>query len=624
MPYTRIARQTRQALTTAHKILRLATPYFNGDQRWRARAMLAAIVTLNLATVYVLVLINDWNRVFYDALQDRNADVFWRELGRFAYLALAYIVVMVYKVYLTQLLEARWRAWMTHRALHHWTSHHRSYHLELLRFGASSDGAAHPAPTDNPDQRIHEDINLFTSYTVSLSMGLLNALVTLGSFVGILWALSGAFTVPVGQGEVVIPGFMVWAAVVYCVVGSALAHWIGRPLTRLNREQQRLEADFRHHLVRVREYSDAIALDRGEARERSGLSGRFGHVLANTLALLAAQKRLTWFTTGFGQAAVIFPFVVAAPRFFSGAIQLGELMQISSAFGRVQDSLSWLVDNYDRVAAWRATADRLTGFEESISAPAQCVYSLSATKNDSYSDPISIELNTIAHPDGTPMITGLHTQLLPGDRVQLRGTSGTGKSTVLRAMAGVWPWVQGQITWPAGQREQAVFVSQRPYFPEGSLREALHYPQTQLTWSDETLRQALTQAQLPGLLDALDTTDAWGRRLSGGEQQRLALARVLLRQPRWLFLDEATSALDADTERAVLAAVDAMVTQQQGAIVEIRHHAPVRVQATAHSGSPATPLPSHIWQLAAGQAGEPAHWALLGPVHSASHPLASP
>jgi putative ATP-binding cassette transporter len=323
---------------------------------------------------------------------------------------------------------------------------------------------------------------------------------------------------------------------------------------------------------------------------------------------------------------VIFPFVVAAPRFFSGAIQLGELMQISSAFGRVQDSLSWLVDNYDRVAAWRATTDRLTGFEEAILAPAQCTYSLNATKNDSYSDPISIELNTIAHPDGTPMITGLCTQLRPGDRVQLQGASGTGKSTVLRTMAGVWPWVQGQITWPAGQREQAAFVAQRPYFPEGSLRDALHYPQTQLKWSDETLRQALTQAQLPGLLDALDTTDAWGRRLSGGEQQRLALARVLLRQPRWLFLDEATSALDADTERAVLAAIEAMVAQQHGAIVEIRHRAAAQVagaqtQPIAQAGSPPAPQqPCQIWQLAVDQSGQPAQWTLAGLEHSTARP----
>jgi putative ATP-binding cassette transporter len=256
------------------------------------------------------------------------------------------------------------------------------------------------------------------------------------------------------------------------------------------------------------------------------------------------------------------------------------------------------------------------------------VYSLDAIKNDSDSNPISIELTHIARPDGQPLIVGMNTQLRPGDRVELRGVSGSGKSTVLRAMAGVWPWVQGQITWPAGQREQAVFVSQRPYFPEGSLREALHYPQTQVRWSDEALRLALTQAQLPGLLDALDTTDAWGRRLSGGEQQRLALARVLLRQPRWLFLDEATSALDADTERAVLAAVEAMVTRQHGAIVEIRHHAPAQeagaqTQPPTHTGSPPAPAtqqqPSQIWQLAVDQPGEPARWTLAGMEPGTSH-----
>ena len=305
----------------------LAMPYFRSEERWKARALLASIIVLNLAAVYMLVLINDWNRLFYDALQNKQQDVFWTQLGRFTWIAFAYIIIAVYKFYLTQLLEVRWRAWLTAHYTTRWLAGHAFYRMELNRFTQPAAAANGQSP-DNPDQRIQEDLNLFTSYSVSLSMGLLNALVTLVSFVGILWGLSGAFGFTFNGASYEIPGFMVWMAVLYCLVGSVLTHYIGRPLISLNFQQQRYEADFRHHMARVREYSESIALDRGEAVERTQLDGRFGKVLANYLRLLAAQKRLTWFTTGFGQAAVVFPFIVAAPRFFSGAIQLGELMQI--------------------------------------------------------------------------------------------------------------------------------------------------------------------------------------------------------------------------------------------------------------------------------------------------------
>ena len=331
----------------------LTKPYFSSEHKWQARALLAAIVVLNLGLVYMAVLFNDWNKLFYDSLQDKNAAVFWEQLGRFTYLAFAFIVIAVYKFYLTQLLEMRWRAWMTAHYLQRWLSNHAFYRLELARFTQSADSntGTNTSP-DNPDQRIQDDISQFTGSTISITMGLLNSVVTLASFVGILWGLSG--------------GFMVWMALLYCVVGSVITHYIGRPQIKLNFEQQRVEADFRHHMVRVREYSESIALDRGEAVERTQLDLRFGRVLANYLALIRAQKNLIWFTSFFGQAAVVFPFVVAAPRFFSGAIQLGELMQISSAFGQVQGALSWFVDSYSGLASWRATTDRLTGFEASF------------------------------------------------------------------------------------------------------------------------------------------------------------------------------------------------------------------------------------------------------------------
>ncbi|MDZ4128696.1 MAG: ABC transporter ATP-binding protein/permease, partial [Hydrogenophaga sp.] len=412
--------------TLARRVWVLSLPYFQSDQKWKARALLVAIVVLNLLAVYMLVLLNDWNRLFYDALQNKDQPVFWQQLGRFTYLAFAYIIIAVYKFYLTQLLEMRWRQWMTAHYLERWLAHHAFYRMELARFTGNSHG--NEALPDNPDQRISEDVNQFTADTVSLTMGLLNALVTLVSFVGILWTLSGGFAFKLNGGEYNIPGFMVWMALLYCVAGSVLAHYIGRPLIQLNFNQQRFEANFRHHMVRVREYSESIALDRGEAVERRQLDARFSSVLANYLRLLKAQKNLTWFTVGFGQAAVVFPFIVAAPRFFSGAIQLGELMQISSAFGRVQDSLSWFVDNYDRLASWRATTDRLTSFEDSISrqkmTEAPVEWSQSALNN------VAIESHdlTVTLPTGAVLLAQAHLKTSAGDRILLKGPSGSGKS----------------------------------------------------------------------------------------------------------------------------------------------------------------------------------------------------
>ena len=292
-------------------------------------------MALNLGTVYMLVLNNQWYARFYDALQEKNQAVFWREIGVFCWIAAGYIAIAILKFYLTQLLQMRWRGWMTRDYLARWMADHTFYRLELARYGGHNGGTP-----DNPDQRIQEDMQLFTDYTMTLSMGLLNAAVTLVSFIGILWSLSGTVSFAVGGSNFTVAGSMVWIALAYCVAGTVITHYIGRPLIGLNFLQQRYEADFRHHLMRVREYSEAIALDRGEQVEHRQLDGRFATVLANYLRLIRKQKNLVAFTASFGQASVIFAFIVQAPRFFSGAIQLGQLMQVNSAFGRVQDSLS--------------------------------------------------------------------------------------------------------------------------------------------------------------------------------------------------------------------------------------------------------------------------------------------
>jgi putative ATP-binding cassette transporter len=558
---------TRFKSTTA-KIWRLSLPYFQSDEKWKARALLAAIVVLNLAAVYMLVLLNEWNRVFYDALQNKDQTVFWQQLGRFAYLAFAFIIIAVYKFYLTQLLEVRWRAWMTAQYLQRWLGHHAFYRMELARFEGRTAMGRTSSP-DNPDQRIQEDVNQFTSYTVSLSMGLLNAVVTLVSFVGILWGLSGAFSFSLGGHDVTIPGFMVWMAVLYCAVGSLITHFVGKPQIALNYEQQRLEADFRHHLVRVREYSEPIALDRGERVEKQQLDLRFGHVLRNYLDLIRTQKRLVWFTSFFGQAAVIFPFIVAAPRFFSGAIQLGELMQIASAFDRVQTALSWFVENYSTLATWRATTDRLTHFEDALT---RHEASLTPTVETTTSPDGSLQLDNLALalPQGTRLARA-SLQASAGDRILVSGPSGSGKSTLFRAIAGIWPHASGGLALPANFRDEAMFIPQQPYLPQGPLRDALAYPEPASRYTDEALAQALRDALLPHLVHRLDEDGAWGQRLSGGERQRLAIARVLLKQPRWVFADEATSALDAPAERALYDKLSALVQQRNGALVSIAH-----------------------------------------------------
>ena len=564
-------------MTFVRQVWALSLPYFKSENKWKARGLLAAIVALNLAAVYMLVLLNDWNRLFYDALQNKDEAVFWRELGRFAYLAFAYILIAVYRFYLTQLLEIGWRAWMTGHYLERWLSNHAFYRLELARYAQPASplegqpGAPQPLP-DNPDQRIQEDLNLFTSYTVSLTMGLLNSVVTLLSFVGILWSLSGAFAFTLDGTAYSIPGFMVWMAVLYCVAGSVLTHYIGRPQIRLNFLQQRYEADFRHHMVRVREYSEAIALDKGEAVERAHLDTRFSAVLGNYVTLIKKQKNLVWFTTFFGQAATVFPFIVSAPRFFSGAIQLGELMQIASAFGRVQDSLSWFVDNYSTLAAWRATTDRLTSFEQHMAAHTQSGQARAAVNagvdagaTGAARDPLQALDLSLSLPTGQVLLAGLTLRAGPGDSVLVQGPSGSGKSTLFRAFAGIWPFASGRAVLPAG----AMFIPQRPYFPDGSLRDALAYPEPAKTYDDAALRQALTEALLPQLASRLDDRDAWSQKLSGGEQQRLAIARVLLKKPAWVFADEATSALDEAAETTLYERLRALT--QDGALVSIAH-----------------------------------------------------
>jgi len=587
---SKLAAKWRASRAQIGRVWALSKPYFTSEEKYTAWLLLAAIVALNFGTVYLSVQINEWRRVFYDALQEKNATVFWEQLWRFLYLALAFVVASIYSFYLTQLLDLKWRAWMTRQYLARWLKHRNFYRLELGRYVSSdsTDGKSGGEGNregiregirevdgkrqDNPDQRIQEDIGQFTSSTVSLSMGLLNSVVTLASFVGILWGLSGSFAFEIGKQSYVIPGFMVWVAVLYCLLGSVVTHYIGRPQIFLNFQQQQVEADFRHRMVRVREYSESIALERGETVEGEHLGRKFGRVFANQMALIQAQKKLLWFSLLFGQTASVFPFIISAPRFFSGAIQLGELMQISSAFGEVQGSLNWFVDNYQSLAGWRATTDRLTSFAETMQTGTdladQNVASPSSPDTGLQTTNLQVSL-----PDGVTLLAHVDLRLNAGDSVLLSGPSGSGKSTLLRSLAGIWPYAKGEVASASDASEvtQIMVLPQRPYFPDGSLRDALAYPQAAAHYTDAQLQQALQDAHLPQLCAQLDAAGAWSQQLSGGEQQRLAVARALLRQPRWLLLDEATSALDPATETQIYDQLTKMVTRRNGALLSIAH-----------------------------------------------------
>ncbi len=519
----------------------LIKPYFTSNLRWQAIGLLTAVVALNLITVYVDVLLNEFQREFFNSLESRDYAEFRHQLWRFSGLAAAFIVVAAYKFYLTQLFEMRWRAWLTARYIDGWLSQRAYYRLEL----AATGNASLDAPADNPDQRIAEDVRLFTEFTVFLSMGLLNAVVTLGSFIAILWTVSGPLTVMLGANEFTIPGYMVWVAVLYAIAGSWLTHAIGRPLIGLNFQQQKLEADLRYGMVRVRENAESIALYHGEVTERASLLDRFGRVISNYWTLIKAQKRLIWAQSFYGQLAVIFPFVVAAPRYFNGPLKLGDLMQISNAFGQVQSALSWFVDAYSSVAIWKATTDRLLSFEDSLQhLHAEAGTMLHAVEGASPALR-GVRLDT---PGGAPIVADATLVVAAGDRLLLTGPSGSGKSTVFRALAGIWPYGSGVIERPAGK---VFFLPQKPYLPIGTLRACVSYPAPPDDVSDDAIRSALRDCRLPQLVDRLDESSAWDRRLSPGEQQRLGFARALLTCPHWLFLDEATSALDEATGKAL-------------------------------------------------------------------------
>ena len=522
-------------------LFHLITPYWNSEEKKSARLYLAAIITLTIAAVYMTLLLNEWFNSFYSALQNYDSDAVYRGLLRFTGLAFAHIAFAVYSYYLQQRLALRWRKWMTKNYLAKWTGQQMYYRLEMFSQGTA----------DNPDQRISEDINLFTARTLSFMSGLLRSATTIVCFIFVLWNLSEILSFSAAGQEFHIYGYLVWTALAYSVLGTWITHKVGHRLVSLNYLQQKLEADFRFSMVRLRETAESVAFYNGAAKEESFLSNRFMTLLRNTLFIIKKQKQLSWLTNSYAQIAIIFPFVVAVPRYLSQNISLGGLMQIANCFGKVQDAMSYFVDVYASLAEWQSCAERLLSFDKHIVAIEKETEEKSGSfVREETHDRLRLTDVTISVPAMDEnkrireIISSASCSIKSGEHVILKGPSGSGKSTLLRTLAGFWPYVKGHISMPAPS--EMMFIPQKPYIPMGTSAEAASYPLE--TADEEILSSLLVECGLSHLMEKPDTEADWSHILSLGEQQKLAFVRVFLRKPKWVFLDEATSAMDEETE----------------------------------------------------------------------------
>jgi putative ATP-binding cassette transporter len=527
------------------QLWKLVAPYWWSEERWLARGLLAVIIAMNIFLVWMAKQLNDWNRAFFDAIQAKDAASFWQLLisfdgfsaffFSFTGLVFVYIVVAVYRLWLRQLLSIRWRRWLTEVYFRDWLADRTYYRMELAHHG-----------TDNPEQRIEQDINVFTTQTLTIVLGLLSEVLTLATFTYVLWSLSGSLTLGF-LGGLEIPGYMVWVALLYAVAGSWATWAIGKRLVQINFDLERYNADFRYRLIRVRENAESIALYNGEPDEGRRLSGAFMRIYDLFWEYMRVFKRLTWLNVFYSQVASVFPIIVQAPRYFAGEITLGVMTQTAGAFAQVQGSLSWFVDSFTSLADWKAVVDRLTTFADTMAATKLAQQRERGFDVAEVDDPsLALENIEVALPDGRVLLEDVDLVVEPGQKLVIQGPSGSGKTTLFRVLAGLWPFGKGSIRLPAGAK--ALFLPQKPYIPIGTLAEALCYPDKPEAHGATEIGEALALCQLSHLADRLDESANWSMMLSPGEQQRLSFARALLVRPDWLFLDEASSALDEATE----------------------------------------------------------------------------
>ncbi|KAG0193356.1 hypothetical protein DFQ28_005586 [Apophysomyces sp. BC1034] len=544
----------------------LIKPYWVSDEKWIARGLLALVITMNMTMVAINAWFNTWQRVFFDAIQQYNYPVFKHSLLQFTAIAMALILLGSYRTYFLQMLEFRWRQWLTKQYMHEWLSGRSYYRIERDKLA------------DNPDQRVSVDLQELASTTLALSLDFLSTSVTLLWFSSILWHLAGSLSFTLFGAAVTIPGYMVWIALLYAVIGSYITHRVNHPLVSINYQQQRVEADFRFSLIRLRENADQIALYEGERSEEKALQGTFGHIRDNWRMIMRYTRRLNIVATSYSQLAIVFPFIAAAPKYFAKTVSYGGYQQTISAFGTVSDSFSWFISSYSTLAAWRAVTKRLKEFQRIVEQPQWLESTSAATGHGGIhtrtgdTTVLRVDALRLLRPDGTPLSTIGSFTIAPGARVLVRGASGSGKSTLLRSLAGLWPFGSGAIEMPVNAR--VMFIPQKSYMPIGTLKSALCYPADADAFTDANCIDVLCACRLGELVDKLDVSEHWERVLSPGEQQRLSIARALLQKPDFLFLDEASSALDLDTEAALCRALTERLPN--AAIVSVAHRKSVQ------------------------------------------------
>ena len=534
---------SRNGRSPFRRFAHLAGLYLKGERRWRARGLVVAVLLLTVLQIGVQVRFNIWNRDFFNALETRDRAAFFGQIALFVGLALASMVTAVFQLYARQMLTLDWREWLVLRQQHRWLEGGRHYRLSFL-----------PDAADNPDQRISENTRWATQIAVDMAVGLVQSLLMLVSFVGILWTLSGPLYLSLLGAEAVIPGYMVWAALLYAGVGSGLTYLIGRPMVAINLRRNQAESDHRFALVRLRESSESVAMIRGEADEERGLRRAFDRVVAVMKELMRSERHLMWLTSAYGMLLTVFPALVASPRYFAGAITLGVLMQITQAFYQVTTALNWFVDNFPRLAEWRSHVERVVEFEDTLDdadqVEGESVIEIEEGPLPDGREVLAFQDLRIDQVDGSVVIQEANAEIAAGEKVLIVGESGSGKSTLFRAIAGLWPWGAGRICTPP--RAHMMFMPQRPYLPLGTLRAAVAYPAAPDRFAAETVAEAVTRCGLPHLVERLEEEERWDRILSLGEQQRLAFARMLLHRPRWVFMDEATAALDEANQDMLL------------------------------------------------------------------------